>query len=110
MLSVFAGCNCDGLQSCLKCNVISRGSVHSRLLDIRNCVVEILAKRLACEPSISITIDGWSDIQRRKYVGVTAHWIASSWKMFSAVLGVETVIGDSSAVNIQKHFQEIVNR
>jgi hypothetical protein len=76
--AVRAGCECvaRGLDACSRCKGPSRDLARSILEDIECAITLHIRELLQDVDAVSITVDGWSDIQRRKIIGVTAHWYA----------------------------------
>ena len=59
---------------------------------------------------MSCTVDGWSDAQGRKVLALTGHWVSSNWILKDAVMGVQWVVGASTADNIQRVIDNIIGR
>ena len=51
---------------------------------------------------VSLTLDGWSSRDRRKFLGITCHFFSTSSGMVSFILGMEHVYGRQTAVSIMK--------
>ena len=69
-----------------------------------------LVSELGDVETLSCTVDGWSDAQGRKVLALTGHWVSSNWILKDAVMGVQWVVGASTADNIQRVIDNIIGR
>ena len=76
-----------------------KGAVFERLFDILQGV-----------ESIAGTVDGWSDMQRRKMIAFTGHFITKEWTMMNVVLGVEYFEGYQTGETLSACFKDILSR
>ena len=60
--------------------------------------------------TVNLTCDHWSSEQNMNYVGMTAHWIDSEWKMHSLPLGMFLHEGGSDAEALVDEFLTNVAR
>jgi hypothetical protein len=72
-------------------------------------VEEFIRKALSSVPAIACTADAWSDGQRRKVVGVTAHWLTEEWKMMSVVLGMDD-LDSGRAISLRDAIENVLSR
>lgn len=73
----------------------SRDMVANQVLPtLRQLVQKLNKDQMSQEAtSVSLTIDGWSDIGQRHYLGVTAHFVANDWTLQSLQLGCIPAFG-----------------
>ena len=56
-----------------------------------------LIEKLQTAKTINFTIDLWSNLQMKSYLGITAHLVSEEWFLKSAVLGCNCVVGRYTA-------------
>lgn len=68
----------------------SRQTVSNNLIPrLYNSTLEVLKKKVENACAVSLTADGWTCINNRSYMAVTAHFIDYDGKMSSVCLGCE---------------------
>ena len=58
---------------------------------------------------VNLTIDLWSNRQLRSYLGITAHYITTEWRLEHIVLACNRVRGRHTAENIHCWFEEVIS-
>lgn len=67
-----------------------RQTVSTNLVPrLYNSTLEDLKKKVETASAVSLTTDGWTCINNRSYIAVTAHFIDGNGKMCSVCLGCE---------------------
>jgi hypothetical protein len=72
--------------SLLKFDALSRTTFVNLVNMVTGVVYNQRRQELRLIPLVSLTADGWSDCRRRRYIGVTAHWVTSDWVSHSCFL------------------------
>ncbi|GJJ75808.1 hypothetical protein EMPS_08166 [Entomortierella parvispora] len=57
---------------------------------------------------VSLTLDGWSSRDRRKFLGITCHFFSRSSGMVSFIIGMERIHGRQTAINIMDALDRVV--
>lgn len=67
-----------------------RQTVSKNLIPrLYNCTLEKLKHQIKCSTAVSLTTDGWTCINNRSYIAVTAHYIAYNGTLSSICLSCE---------------------
>lgn len=56
----------------------------------------------------SITADGWTSRDQRKFVGITYHFMTPEFKMASVVIGMERTYGQQTAESVLETIQSVI--
>lgn len=60
---------------------------------------------------VSVTVDVWTNRQMASFLGMTGHFILNTtWTPTSVLLACSKVVGRHTAVNLLKHYQEVIDR
>ena len=59
--------------------------------------------------TVNLTIDLWTNMQMRSYLGITAHYITAEWKLEQVMLACNRVRGRHTAENILMWYEEIIS-
>jgi hypothetical protein len=60
--------------------------------------------------SVSFTCDGWTDIARNAYIGLTAHFLNQEFKLEHRLLEVFPFSESQTAINLTAHFEGALER
>lgn len=63
---------------------------------------------LADVPKIAFTLDGWTDPFQKAFLGVTAHWINTKWKLQEVVIGFKPLGGSHTGHKMMEAFAAVV--
>ena len=58
----------------------------------------------------SITVDIWSNMQMRSYIGITCHFVDNDFKLHSLLLTCERFKGSHTAANVSAIVQNVIDR
>lgn len=58
---------------------------------------------------ISFTLDAWTSSNALPFLGITAHWITSEWKIESLLLDFIKLEGPHSGENLKSAFLQSLN-
>jgi len=72
-----------------------------------NSTLEDLKKKVETALAVSLTTDGWTCINNRSYIAVTAHFIDGDGKMYSVCLGFEYFDQRHTSDNLAAFFKKI---
>jgi hypothetical protein len=111
MLSSFAGCECHAREerACQRCSVIGSKGAATYIDVIAAVIFAKVQELVASAGAVSLTADGWTDQQMRKYLAVTGHWVDQDWNIHSALLGVVSLSG-GDARTVKQHIVEVMAR
>ncbi|XP_050528032.1 E3 SUMO-protein ligase ZBED1-like [Daktulosphaira vitifoliae] len=85
-----------------------RQTVSKNLIPrLYNSTLEVLKKKVENANAVSLTTDGWTCINNRSYIAVTAHFINDEGKMCSVCLGCEHFDQRHSSDNIAAHLKKL---
>lgn len=58
---------------------------------------------------ISFTLDAWTSSNYIPFLGITAHWVTSSWELKSTIIDFVKLEGPHSGKNIKEVFLNSLN-
>ena len=79
---------------------ITRHAIRESCSYIYSNLRGILMERLRSAVSVSASFDGWTDLNQRHFICVTAHFVASDWTIESRAIAVVPLSGNGLWINL----------
>ena len=74
-------------------------------------IVFLLKDKLKLSDQVSVTVDVWTNRQMLSFLGMTGHIILNTtWTPISVLLACTRLSGRHTAVNLLKHYQDVIDK
>lgn len=87
----------------------SRPTVSNSLLPdtYKATKTKVIQKLEICDTMVSLTMDIWTSLSNHSYLGITVHFIDSTFRADSAILATREMKGSTSAIEIQSQVKNV---
>lgn len=94
---------------CPKWQSVNRYAVQKGIKELKEKVTTKIKTMLNKAEYISLTVDLWSDRRLRTFLGVTAHFIDSNFKLISIVLSLKEFLSSHTGEAIYNQVKSIIH-